>query len=52
MGIPDLTPGDYKSVWQKYRFADKTDLSHDEIISVLEKEVRYKQPKKAVNIGF
>jgi transitional endoplasmic reticulum ATPase len=52
MRIPDLTPGDYKSVWQKYRFADKISLSHDEIISVVEKEVQYKHPEKAVNIGF
>ena len=52
MGISDLTPGDLKSVWQKYRFADKSELKLSEIISVLEKEIQYKQPKKAVNIGF
>ena len=47
-----MTPGDLKSVWQKYRFADKSGLTHDEMISVLEKEVQYKQTEKVGNIGF
>jgi len=52
MGIRGLTPGDIKSIWQRYRFSDQSNLPHDELIRALEKEIRYKQTEKAGSIGF
>ncbi len=50
MNIPNLTPGDFKAVWQKFNYMPEEGLSHDEIVSELENEVSYKSNEKA--IGF
>jgi len=50
--IPDLTPGDIKAVWQRYRFADSGTITHDKIIGELETEVAYKKDKEMKTIGF
>ncbi|MFH1147103.1 MAG: AAA family ATPase [Pseudomonadota bacterium] len=49
--IPNLTPGDIKAVWQKLRFIPETDRKHDEIISALEAEVKYREEASAKRIG-
>ncbi|HQH98410.1 MAG TPA: AAA family ATPase [Spirochaetota bacterium] len=50
--IPDLTPGDIKAVWQRYRFADTGTITNDKIIGELEIEVAYKKDKEMKTIGF
>ncbi len=50
--ISNLTPGDIKAVWQRYRFADDITITHDKIIGELETEVAYKKDKEMKTIGF
>ena len=47
-GIPALTPGDIKAVWQKLRFLSNSELKHGDIIGELEKEVAYKSSERVV----
>ena len=47
-GIPALTPGDIKAVWQKLRFLSNSGLKHEDIIGELEKEVAYKCSERVV----
>jgi len=50
--ISNLTPGDIKAVWQRYRFANDMTLTHEKIIGELETEVAYKKDKEMKTIGF
>jgi len=50
--IYNLTPGDIKAVWLRYRFADDTTLTHEKIIGELEIEIQYKKDKDMKTIGF
>ncbi|MFC1670045.1 AAA family ATPase [Spirochaetota bacterium] len=50
--IPDLTPGDYKAVWQRCRYIPEAELKHSYIIEELEKEVRYKKADMIERVGF
>ncbi|MDP3028616.1 MAG: AAA family ATPase [Deltaproteobacteria bacterium] len=50
--INNLTPGDIKAVWQRYRFSSEKDISHDDIIGAIEKEVEYRGECPKPKIGF
>ncbi len=51
-GIPDLTPGEIRSVWQRYRTSLSGRTDYSGIIDELEKEVSYKTAGKTGKIGF
>ena len=48
--IKHLTLGDFKAVWNRYKFIDKDSYQDREIIDALQNEVEYKQMREAV--GF
>ncbi len=50
--ISNLTPGDIRAVWQRYRFTDTGTITHEKIIGELEAEVAYKKDKEMKTIGF
>ncbi|MDI6790524.1 MAG: AAA family ATPase [Thermodesulfobacteriota bacterium] len=50
--INNLTPGDIKAVWQRYRFSSGKAVSHDNIIGAIEKEVEYRGESPKPKIGF
>lgn len=50
--IQDLTPGDFKTVWGRFRFRDANQLSFDEINNALISEVSYKSQNKEKTVGF
>ncbi|MDQ7837025.1 MAG: AAA family ATPase [Thermodesulfobacteriota bacterium] len=52
IGINSLTPGDIKAVWQRYRFSSEKDVSHDDILGAIEKEVEYRGESPKPKIGF
>ena len=51
-GINNLTPGDMKAVWQRYRFSSGKAVSHEDIIRAMEKEVEYRGESPKPRIGF
>ncbi len=50
--IPNLTPGDYKVVWQRHAFVQPADLSNDRLLSALAEEVQHKNGDDQQPIGF
>ncbi|MFC1582965.1 AAA family ATPase [Planctomycetota bacterium] len=50
--ISGLTPGDFKAVWHRHRFADRMTLNPDTLIGELEREAEYKTGLIAERIGF
>jgi len=38
--IPSLTPGDFRAVWERHRYAQNVALCHDDLIRALEEEAR------------
>ncbi|MDQ7837023.1 MAG: hypothetical protein RDU59_00810 [Thermodesulfobacteriota bacterium] len=39
-------------MWQRYRFSSEKDVSHDDIIGAIEKEVEYRGESPKPKIGF
>ncbi len=51
--LSGLTPGDFKTVRDKFRFRNKRDLTHKAVITALQEEARLKDCHAGVkNIGF
>lgn len=50
--IPDLTVGDIRAVWNRFRFRDPKKISGEELIQSLQSEVSYKSNTKLKSIGF
>ena len=50
--ISNLTPGDYKVVWQKYCFFRKEKLSNIRLIEALESECTNKNSQEPNKVGF
>jgi len=51
-GIPELTPGDIKAVWLKYRYVPGGIADHGKIIEAIEQEALYSDGKPGQKIGF
>ncbi len=52
-GLRDLTPGDFKTVRDRFRFYDASDLTHKSLIRALAEEARMKRRQKGEKeIGF
>ncbi|MBM4165260.1 MAG: ATP-binding protein, partial [Lentisphaerae bacterium] len=49
--IENVTPGDMKAVWVRYRFRPAAEWNHSEIVQTLSDEVAYRGQKHAV-VGF
>jgi SpoVK/Ycf46/Vps4 family AAA+-type ATPase len=52
MNLKNLTPGDFKVVYQKNFFIEKEKLTHTLLIDALEEEVRQKDPALTKKLGF
>ncbi|MCW7467664.1 AAA family ATPase [Leptospira levettii] len=50
--IPELTVGDIRAVWNRFRFRDPKKISGEEIIQSLKNEVSYKLNTQLKSIGF
>ncbi|WCL50736.1 AAA family ATPase [Leptospira sp. GIMC2001] len=50
--IQDLTPGDFKAIWIRFRFRPIDKLNFKEIIEALKLEVRYKTQNQEKIVGF
>jgi AAA+ superfamily predicted ATPase len=50
--INNLTPGDFKAVYNRYAFFRQTKLSPQILLNALQNEVEHKQGKVASQIGF
>ncbi|MCG6150282.1 ATP-binding protein [Leptospira levettii] len=50
--IPDLTVGDIRAVWNRFRFRDPKKISGEELIQSLQSEVSYKSNTQLKSIGF
>ena len=50
--LKNLTPGDFKVVYQKNFFMEKDKLTHILLIESLEEEVRQKDPALTKKLGF
>ena len=50
--ISGLTPGDFKAVWQRHRFAGPDSLHPDKVITELEREAGFKSGLISRKMGF
>jgi hypothetical protein len=50
--IPFLTPGDYRAVWNRFRFRDMELVASEEIISALRTEASFKTESQTKIAGF
>jgi transitional endoplasmic reticulum ATPase len=51
-GLANLTPGDFKVVYQKYSFFDKKEITHGLLIEALRQELMVKNAKYGKIMGF
>jgi len=49
--IADITPGDLKAVWDKFRYSDPAEMTHASIVEALEEESRHHADSTS-RIGF
>ena len=49
--IADITPGDLKAVWDKFRYSDQAEMTHASIVEALEEESRHHADASG-RIGF
>jgi hypothetical protein len=50
--ISALTPGDFKTTYQKHAFFEKSEISHRRLIHSLRQEVLVKNEKSFRKMGF
>lgn len=50
--IPELTVGDIRAVWNRFRFRGPNEISTEEVITCLQSEVSFKSNTNIKSIGF
>jgi len=47
-----LSPGDIRALYQTYSILPLDEISHNDIVTALEKEVKYKKHDETKAVGF